>query len=225
MPTATSGDTRECKSPVQRLSDLATGFRDALVEIAHSVACGMAERPIASLAVAAGVENPSVYETREFQSNVVNELIETCRTATPDIVYLPDAMLNFWNEQIANNNWSTIGPRSLVFGSPESGNIISPGDRMFISTSPWIDNVDPHVTIEEFSGRSRMQVTICVTNALTGHSAVMRRFVINDTRAERRDEKETFLHIIPAELSYITVFLDGRSTPDRHFRYKLIVDK
>lgn len=226
MAPTPSGATAECRSPTQRIGDLATGFRDAVVEIAHTIACGMAERPIASLGVAAGVEDPSVYATQEFESDVFNEVIEVCRTATPDIVYLPDAMLDFWNTQIANNNWSTIGPRKLVFGHPETGNIISPGDRTFISTSPWVDSGTPHLVIDEFSGRARMEVRVCAINPVSGHHRVLREFVINDTQDKRQDEKETFLYTLPTVgVDYVSVFLDGRSTPDRHFRYTLKVER
>ena len=223
MHTVALGETLECKSPVQRLADLATGFRDAMVEIVSSTACRLAEKPLASLAVSAGVEDPAVYETPEFQNRVVAEIFDSCGAAVEDMGGLPDAMLGFWNDQIANNNWSTLGPRHIVFGKTETGNIISPGDRMFLSTSPWVEDADPHVTLEEFSGKARMQVTICATEALTGYSRVLHRFILNDNQDERDNEKQFFVYTLPARHSYISIFLDGRSTPDRHFRYKLTV--
>lgn len=220
-----SGDTRECKSATQRVADLANEFRDRVIELVRGSVCNFAKQPVASMAVASGVEDPSVYETKEFQSRAFTDMLDACTSVTPDIVYLPDAMLSFWNNQIAKNNWPTIGPRSLVFEGPESGNLIGPGDRTFISTSPWGQDIDPALSLDEFSGRGRVNVTACAIDPITLRYTRLREFEINDTREKRQDEREDFLYTLPTRFSFISVYLDGRSTPDRHWRYTLRVGR
>ncbi len=79
-----------------------------------------------------------------------------------------------WN-QLANNSWSTIGPRSLNIGSTETGNVVGRTTRTFIMPPSNRDTI--RVTINKTDGRARTGVTICTqTNDDRRQSVVSHSF-------------------------------------------------
>ncbi|HWP42959.1 MAG TPA: hypothetical protein VNO14_06980 [Blastocatellia bacterium] len=63
----------------------------------------------------------------------------------------------------ANNSWATLGPRKIEFGTTQTGTLIIPGDRTFLSSTP-LDKNSATITITKKDGRGGAVVTICKVN-------------------------------------------------------------
>jgi len=68
-------------------------------------------------------------------------------------------MLAFYNQEV-NNNWAEIGPRKIEFGTSQEGDVIGPGERVFISPAP-VNKDSVTIKIKKLDGRARTSVVIC----------------------------------------------------------------
>lgn len=64
-----------------------------------------------------------------------------------------------WNE-FADDNWATIGPRQLVFETVQSGTVVNPTRRTFVSAVP-LESDYAKITLTKRGGRSTAQIAVC----------------------------------------------------------------
>ncbi|MDQ3821524.1 MAG: hypothetical protein M3362_28120, partial [Acidobacteriota bacterium] len=86
---------------------------------------------------------------------------KTCLNS-PKYAQAVGKMVTYFNEKV-NNSWATLGPRQMEFGSTQEGNLIGPGDRVFLSPAP-LDKDSLTVRIKKLGGRARTVVVICKIN-------------------------------------------------------------
>ncbi|MDH3280880.1 MAG: hypothetical protein OEQ18_07100 [Gammaproteobacteria bacterium] len=64
-----------------------------------------------------------------------------------------------WNE-FADDNWATIGPRKLEFDTLQSGTVVNPTRRTFVSAIP-LESDYAKITLTKRGGRSTTQIAVC----------------------------------------------------------------
>jgi hypothetical protein len=64
--------------------------------------------------------------------------------------------LNAW----AANGWATIGPRTIEFGNSQTGTLLMPANRTFLSTTP-LEKDSATITVNKKEGKGGATVMIC----------------------------------------------------------------
>lgn len=219
---APSGDIALCKPFDQRIPALAMGFRDEIVDLATTAGCDLMNQSVALTATGSRVQSPTEYRTVSFQSDLLREAYSVCLGRNAPSASIPSGLTAFWNNNVANNGWGTIGPRHLKFNEQVQGNLVAPGDRKFITLHPWLDRRRPAVMdLQETGGKARVYVTICSIEPWTNHYDHVHAFSMNDTDDERDNENQTVIHTLSNDLKFYSIDLDSRGLPTRHFSYTL----
>jgi hypothetical protein len=82
-----------------------------------------------------------------------------CLDVATKVADITENMISFWNKMV-NNNWATIGPRRLDYGTTLTGTVVSKGERMFVAALPTDkDKVD--LKIKKTDGKAETDVTVC----------------------------------------------------------------
>ena len=201
---------------------LAMGFRDEIVDLATTAGCDLMNQSVALTATGSRVQSPTEYRTVSFQSDLLREAYSVCLGRNAPSASIPSGLTAFWNNNVANNGWGTIGPRHLKFNEQVQGNLVAPGDRKFITLHPWLDRRRPAVMdLQETGGKARVYVTICSIEPWTNHYDHVHAFSMNDTDDERDNENQTVIHTLSNDLKFYSIDLDSRGLPTRHFSYTL----
>ena len=81
-----------------------------------------------------------------------------------------DIFIKVWND-IADNNWSKIGPRHFSLGSGDNGTIVSPGQRAWISRNTSENSVT--ISVDELDGKLEAKFHVCVfdSNGVVSYKA------------------------------------------------------
>lgn len=85
------------------------------------------------------------------------------------------AMHTIW-KRLADDNWATIGPRKIEFDSVQSGTVVNPTRRTFVSAVPLASD-SAQVTLTKRGGRSTTQIAVC-SHGLGGDTRLERTVVI-----------------------------------------------
>ncbi len=87
-----------------------------------------------------------------------NDLLQCYKDAT-FYTNLTRNLTSWWNNQVAHNNWSTIGPRLLEPNKNLDGKFIGTSGRMFMSTP--IKDDEATITISERDGKAKTSFVAC----------------------------------------------------------------
>lgn len=216
-----TGNVRDCTAFSEVIGDLATGFRDAVLQLSVESACGFLTTPVHLTAAAAEIPDASGYETMAFREAILEEAYRSCIAPTSAVARLPDKMVAFWNSITGSDTWATIGPRKLEFGRVQSGNLISPGDRKFISASPAMGRDRVFLNLRELEGKARVTARVCRVS-LGNHYEKLHTLTVNETPEERDDENQWILQDLgDLHRHFLIVYLDASGTVMRNFRYEL----
>ena len=216
------GDYRVCTSFAEVVADLASKVRDEIVEYATTNGCDLITKPVSVSRAAQGAE-PGDYSSAGFQEQLLAEVYGACVAGTSAASRIPDTLLGFWNSKIASGGWATIGPRELKIEATNSGNLIAPGDRKFITSSPILGTDRVTLGIEELDGRARVHARIC-TVTMNNYYGQLHVFTFNETPEERANQAQTILQDLDdVGEKFLIVKLDAEGTPDRNFKYEIKV--
>lgn len=222
-----TGNVRDCTSFSEVIADLATSFRDSIVEAAASNVCGLLTQPVASSRSAASIQDAAGYETPEFVQDLFDETYDRCVANTTAAANLPDNMLGYWNQLVGRDSWATIGPRQIQFGVPENGNLVVPGDRKFISTMPMMSmgNARLNVDLAESDGRARVNMRVCHVTMNNEYSRLT-SVSINETPEERDNQSQFVVETFDGlGTGFVIVYMDGSGRIGQYFRYSLTIER
>ncbi|MBT8108332.1 MAG: LamG domain-containing protein [Gammaproteobacteria bacterium] len=218
------GDVRDCTSFAEITADIATNLRDKAVDVATAAACPFLDRPVTQTQAAlegADISNPAL---ARFQQLLLGETLANCETTAQAFATLPDRALSFWNDRIASGGWATIGPRGLLLGNREQGNLIVPGDRKFITIMPPLYKDRATLTLEERDGRARVTARVCKVS-FDNEYTLLRTFSVNEAPGERENQNQLILWDLDGVLlHHLIVVLDASGTIGRNFRYYLTIE-
>ncbi len=127
-------------------------------------------------------------------------------------------MSNWWNVMVGNS-WARLGPRKFEFGLAETGNVVTPGKRTFVSLLPSGDDTRT-VTITKTGGKSRTVVRVCKADPVNGRPAQVgstKEFA----KKARNGTSHTF-SVTGANRQFIIVEIIPK-TAGRSMNYKLMV--
>lgn len=221
------GDVRDCTSFAEITGRMVSDLRDAAVATASAVACPLLAAPVAgTLAAATALRRTAslVYDDPNFQIDLLMETIRGCRSAAQSFSTLPDRAVTFWNNNISSGGWATIGPRGLLIGQAVNGNLISPGDRKFVTMMPKLFEDDASLRLDELAGQARVTARVCKVSLLNEYT-LMRTFSVNETPGERDNENQTIVWDLNGiQAHYLIVVLDASGLVGRNFRYEMLID-
>jgi hypothetical protein len=221
------GDVRDCTSFAEVTRDVVSSFRDSAVATASSFACPMLAAPVAGTLAAATIARKGVglvYDDPQFQIDLLKETINGCRTVARGFSELPDKSITFWNNNIANGSWATIGPRGIMIGNTENGNLVSPGDRKFHTIMPALFQDKATLALKELNGKARVTARVCKIS-LDNRYTLLRTFSVNETPGERQDESQIILWDLNGiEMHHLVVILDASGLLGRTFKYELSIE-
>lgn len=170
---------------------------------------------------AAEVPDATGYETMAFREAILEEAHRSRVAPTSAVARLPDKMVAFWNSITGSDPWATIGPTKLEFGRVQTGNLIAPGDRKFISSSPAMSRNRVFLNLRELGGKARVTARVCSVS-LGNHYEKLHTLTVNETPEERDDEKQWILQDLgDLHRHFLIVYLDAAGTVTRNFRYEL----
>ncbi|MEM9928861.1 MAG: hypothetical protein AAF840_03490 [Bacteroidota bacterium] len=119
------------------------------------------------------------------------------------------------------NNWSSIGPRRLDFGTYHEGRIVSTGGRMYISAVPSNKN-SMVIDIKELDGKGKTSYVVCKVDR-KGRYTKLKTGWINEVNSQKSNKRETRRHTLTGVKGYIiSVHFDGKSVGNS-FKYKVRV--
>lgn len=230
-PTTATGNVRDCTSFSEAVRDLATNIRDSIVEVAANAGCSLLNNRVAEAQVAAYVEDTSVYETMEFEHSLLEEVYDQCIATTTAASQLPDKIVGFWNSITGSDTWATIGPRKLLVGRTQSGNLVAPFDRKFVTPAPVrlagseYDGTRPlTLTLKELDGRARVTARVCTVTPYNHYDRLL-AFSVNETPEERQDQSQHIVYSLNnVRWQYLIVYLDGAGRPGQNFKYELTIE-
>lgn len=218
---AATGNVRDCTSFSEVVRDLAAGFRDAVVRFAQQNSCGLLERPMHATRAASNVTDEQGYRAAALVTEVLSEAYDECIATTSAASRLPDSMVGFWNSITGSDTWATIGPRQLQFGRDQTGNLIAPGDRKFISVTPFLGNGSVYLDLEESDGRARVTARVCSVGFDNYYQRLV-AFSVNETPEERDDQAQRILQDLGnLRNKFLIVYLDAAGIVGQNFRYRL----
>ena len=152
------------------------------------------------------------------------ETIDKCKDVGAGLSTLPDKALSFWNNNISSGGWATIGPRGFLIGQQVNGNLVSPGDRKFISMMPAFFQNSARLYLAELDGRARMTARVCAIS-MTNEYKLLRTFSVNETPGERENQEQLIVwDLNDVRGDFITVILDASGLLGRNFKYELLVE-
>jgi len=219
-----SGDVRDCTSFAEITAEIAANTRDEIVRFAAAASCQLLTAPVHATNAAIGVADLAGYETDEFREKLLKETFGRCIDGATAVSKLPDAGVRFWNTKIARNSWATIGPRMLRFGETQSGNLISPGDRKYLSSMPWLGDGNAFLLLKELDGRARVTARVCTVNMFNRYSRI-KLFSLNATPQERENQSQIIgWDLGDIHMTHLIVYLDGAGRLGRNFKYELGVE-
>ena len=130
-------------------------------------------------------------------------------------------MISYWNK-MAGNSWAKLGHRSLTVGSSETGTIVGPGDRTFMTPVPLsYDTVK--LTLEETDGKGETYVEVCLNNG-SGKCTKVKSTTFNEDKAGKSGHGKIEVNIDNAKGKYLVVLLNGKSVTNK-FEYKISLAK
>jgi hypothetical protein len=144
--------------------------------------------------------------------NQVSVLLPSSVPENEIMAKLGSAVARF-NTDVAQGNWATIGPRSLVLNNQEIGNILGNTTRTFVMAPSKNDVV--RIVLKKNDGRAKTGVTIC-TQSKTGGRQTVASYTFNN---DNDPETKTF-RITDAQNKVISIAIKNYSVGNR-FQYQI----
>lgn len=131
-----------------------------------------------------------------------------------------EAMVSFWNSNIAKNSWATIGPRRLDFNTTLKGKLVSTGGRWFVCPEVSIhDRI--RIEVWERSGKAKTEISFHLMNPASGTCRDEGNYLLNEDRDEKKDTRQHITRVISnAKGQVALVHLDAKSVANT-FEYEV----
>ncbi len=157
-----------------------------------------------------------------FVRNLLKKFTEECKqqegadATTSECTSKPPVyvkLVNTWNS-LANNGPATIGPRAVEYGNTQTGNLLSPSNRTFLS--PPLDKNTVTISIKKSdNGKATCVVSVCKVD-INGNPTNLDTFTFNDNAAVGTEYKKTFSGLKDFALQ---VVLNGKGGLGKRFPF------
>lgn len=142
-----------------------------------------------------------------------------CIKVKGKIEEVTEKIAGLWQDMLKNNGWAKLGPRELRINRVHSGTLVSIGDRQFLSTIPWPED-DGELVLREQSGKSEVQVTLCLLNH-KGDAKEVGSWSLNENSSESRNDDQVLRKkFTNAKGKFVVVNLDCKSATKK-FEYTI----
>lgn len=121
--------------------------------------------------------------------------------------------LGIWNS-VANNGPATIGPRMITWTSGESGRVIAPGDRTWVSEFPTVGGAT--VDIDYNEGKALVNIYYCAIDA-DGHVTPLD----SEIGVKKRDPGRRTFSAEEVDGKFLVVQVDGRKKFTHAYDYNI----
>jgi hypothetical protein len=129
-----------------------------------------------------------------------------------------EKMLTLFND-LADNGPATIGPRRIEFGRTQSGTVLGPGDRTYVSVYP-MDKDRVTIKLKKLDGLCRTEVIICKIDA----NEKVTNLAVFEFDKDDPDGKEITKTLTGVQNHLIQVRING-ITLTRKFQYQFLATK
>lgn len=174
-----------------------------------------------SCATAADVSSDIWNETPPLVKNAIANTGPFGASAIKAIKMI-DEGIKIWNKLSGNKSWAKIGPRRLDFGEWNTGTLIGPTERMFLSGIPAVNPVK--VDFHKLDHEGKVKVVIC-KKPQKGKAKAVKTFTVE---AGAKNGKVKSVIIDDAKGHVISVVLHGKSVAKKlkyKVRAKMIYDQ
>lgn len=202
---ASSASAQRCESFAQIFTDVWKKWGETIIKV------GCVAKAVATTSAAAPVTGgTSIAATVTLSATCIKNAAKYKEAA--------EAMVIAFNA-LADNGQATLGPRRIEFGNPQSGTLIGPSNRTFVSVYP-MDKNSVSFKVKKLEGESKVEVVIC---KIDGDNKLTNLAVFNFT-GDEKDGTEIVKTVSGVENSLVQIRLNGQSAVKR-FKYQFTATK
>lgn len=205
VTTVPKAEAQNCKSPAQIVSNIWKKWGDTIIAVgcvAKSAAATAATAPVtggASLVATATLSATCIKNTQKYKEAI-------------------EKMVSLFND-LADNGPATLGPRRIEFGDLQTGVLLGPMDRTFVSVYP-MDKDSVTFRIKKVEGESKVEVVICKINT----QGTVTNLSVFETDDNDPDGKEYVKTVTGVSNHLVQIRLNGKSAVKK-FKYQFRATK
>lgn len=205
VTTVPKAEAQNCKSPAQIVSNIWKKWGDTIIAVgcvAKSAAATSAAAPVtagASLVATATLSATCIKNTQKYKEAI-------------------EKMVSLFND-LADNGPATLGPRRIEFGNLQTGVLLGPMDRTFVSVYP-MDKDSVTFRIKKVEGESKVEVVICKINT----EGTVTNLSVFETDDNDPDGKEYVKTVTGVSNHLVQIRLNGKSAVKK-FKYQFRATK
>lgn len=205
VTAATPAKAQNCKSPAQIVSNIWKKWGDTIIAVgcvAKSAAATSAAAPVtagASLVATATLSATCIKNTQKYKEAI-------------------EKMVSLFND-LADNGPATLGPRRIEFGNLQTGVLLGPMDRTFVSVYP-MDKDSVTFRVKKVEGESKVEVVICKINT----EGTVTNLSVFETDDNDPDGKEYVKTVTGVSNHLVQIRLNGKSAVKK-FKYQFRATK
>ena len=203
--SAPGANAQNCKSPAQIVNNIWKKWGDTIIAVgcvAKSAVATSAAAPVtggASLAATAALSATCIKNTQKYKEAI-------------------EKMVSLFND-LADNGPATIGPRRIEFGNLQTGVLIGPVDRTFVSVYP-MDKDSVTFRVKKVEGESKVEVVICKIDT----QGTVTNLSVFETADNDPDGKEYVKTVTGVSNFLVQIRLNGKSAIKK-FKYQFRATK
>ncbi|MGA9774132.1 MAG: hypothetical protein WBV94_34190 [Blastocatellia bacterium] len=196
---------QNCKSPAQIVNNIWKKWGDTIIAVgcvAKSAAATAATAPVtggASLVATATLSATCIKNTQKYKEAI-------------------EKMVSLFND-LADNGPATLGPRRIEFGNLQTGVLLGPMDRTFVSVYP-MDKDSVTFRVKKVEGESKVEVVICKINT----QGTVTNLAVFETDDDDPDGKEYVRTVTGVSNHLVQIRLNGKSAVKK-FKYQFRATK
>ena len=205
VTTVPIASAQNCKSPAQIVSNIWKKWGDTIIAVgcvAKSVATTSAAAPVTgglSLSATAALSAQCIRNTQKYKEAI-------------------EKMVSLFND-LADNGPATLGPRRIEFGNLQTGVLVGPMDRTFVSVYP-MDKDSVTFRVKKVEGESRVEVVICKIDS----QGTVTNLTVFETDEKDPDGKEYVKTVTGVSNHLVQIRLNGKSAIKK-FKYQFRATK
>jgi hypothetical protein len=196
---------QNCKSPAQIVTNIWKKWGDTIIAVGcvvKSAAATSAAAPVtggASIVATATLSAQCIRNTQKYKEAI-------------------EKMVSLFND-LADNGPATLGPRRIEFGDLQTGVLVGPMDRTFVSVYP-MDKDSVTFRVKKVEGESKVEVVICKIDT----QGTVTNLSVFETGDNDPDGKEYTRTVTGVSNHLVQIRLNGKSAVKK-FKYQFRATK
>ena len=198
-------NAQNCKSPAQIVTNIWKKWGDTIIAVGcvvKSAAATSAAAPVtggASIVATATLSAQCIRNTQKYKEAI-------------------EKMVSLFND-LADNGPATLGPRRIEFGDLQTGVLVGPMDRTFVSVYP-MDKDSVTFRVKKVEGESKVEVVICKIDT----QGTVTNLSVFETGENDPDGKEYTKTVTGVSNHLVQIRLNGKSAIKK-FKYQFRATK